>query len=157
MEKKYLGSENVKLLRTFYIGELMGEIEKYDGTNYIVKVSELTDYPVEDAKIVNEEDYDAPDLKSTLGEVNVGKIDLGEPLQSVEHIEHDVIGEVKSTEPNQDVIATQVSNSKETNIGFLGSDTFNKFVDDHKFNLDAINLIIEGKQKTHKGFSFKLK
>lgn len=153
MEKKYLGSENVKLLRTFYIGELMGEIEKYDGTNYIVKVSELTDYPTEDTKILNKEYHDFPEIMSNVGEI----IHVEKPLDNVGYIYDSIVSGVKSTEPNQDVIATQVSNSKETNIGALDSDTFNKFVDDHKFSLDAINLIIEGKQKTHKGFSFKLK
>ena len=57
---------------------------------------------------------------------------------------------------SQVIVAHKVSNSKETKIGEIGSDEFNKFVDSKKLSVEAIQAVLDGTQKTHKGFSFHI-
>lgn len=47
------------------------------------------------------------------------------------------------------------SNGDVTELTY-GSDEFNKVVDKHKLDLEAIDRMLNNEQKTHKGFSFEL-
>lgn len=61
---------------------------------------------------------------------------------------------IKATPDTVDYVFTRIKDGKEFPVNEKGLD---KFVKDNKLNMDAIKLMIDGKQKTHKGFSVKAK
>lgn len=61
---------------------------------------------------------------------------------------------LKTTPTTIEYVFTRVKDGKEFPVNDKGLD---KFVKDNKLNMDAVKLMIDGKQKTHKGFSVKAK
>ena len=53
------------------------------------------------------------------------------------------------------VLLVEDSNGDVSELTY-GSDEFNKVVDKHKLDLEAIDRMLNNEQKTHKGFSFEL-
>lgn len=62
--------------------------------------------------------------------------------------------EGKTTPKTIEYVFTRIKDGKEFPVNAKGLD---KFVKDHSLSMEAIQLILDGKQKTHKGFSVKLK
>lgn len=62
--------------------------------------------------------------------------------------------EVDSEVVSETVVATRLSDESETALGEVGSDKFNEFVEKHKLDIEAVQRVLDGEQKTHKGFSF---
>lgn len=53
------------------------------------------------------------------------------------------------------IIAVSVKDNSETELGTWQSETFNQFVEANKLDAEAINRVLKGEQRTHKGFSFR--
>lgn len=146
MEKKYLYEEHVKLLRTFNFGKERAEIEKYDGSRFVVDMSELTDTPKENKAVVKKEtQHDSALSNKEEVEEEIGDAPLPDGLPVHE----------KQEDKNPSITATKLTDNTETVIGSIGSDTYKKFVSNNKLNEEAIALVLSGSQKTHKGYSFK--
>lgn len=62
--------------------------------------------------------------------------------------------EVDSKDVSENVVATRLSDESETALGEIGSEEFNEFVKKHKLDVEAVQRVLDGEQKTHKGFSF---
>lgn len=62
--------------------------------------------------------------------------------------------EGKTTPKTIEYVFTRIKDGKEFPVNAKGLD---KFIKDHSLSMEAIQLILDGKQKTHKGFSVKLK
>ena len=77
--------------------------------------------------------------------------------ETSEPITKEVKEEVKEeTEPEtkEEVVAKRLSNNRKTKLGVVGSEKFNNFVKQNKLDINAINNVLDGKNKTHKGFEF---
>lgn len=77
--------------------------------------------------------------------------------ETSEPITKEVKEEVKEeTEPETkaEVVAKRLSNNRKTKLGVVGSEKFNNFVKQNKLDFNAINNVLDGKNKTHKGFEF---
>lgn len=55
----------------------------------------------------------------------------------------------------KNIMAIRVSDSTNTNLGKLHSTEFNRFVKSKKLNKQAVENVLNGVNKTHKGFSFE--
>lgn len=62
--------------------------------------------------------------------------------------------EVDSKAVSENVVANRLSDESETALGEIGSDEFNEFIKKHKLDIEAVQRVLDGEQKTHKGFSF---
>lgn len=62
--------------------------------------------------------------------------------------------EVDSKAVSENVVANRLSDESETALGEIGSDEFNEFIKKHKLDVEAVQRVLDGEQKTHKGFSF---
>lgn len=78
-----------------------------------------------------------------------------------EDVHHDIepepkeeVLEVDSKDVSENVVATRLSDESETALGEIGSEEFNEFVKKHKLDIEAVQRVLDGEQKTHKGFSF---
>ena len=142
----YYGEKLVSITRTFrFASKMKSEIKFFDGTTMVVDRSEITEQPVVFENNVEEvqEDFKFNDFKNDEQE-DKAKTTLEEFQNAFPKSESQVI------------VAHKVSNSKETKIGEIGSDEFNKFVDSKKLSVEAIQAVLDGTQKTHKGFSFHI-
>lgn len=70
-----------------------------------------------------------------------------ETEQEAPHVDLEVVSET--------VTATRLSDELETPLGEIDSEDFNNFVKKHKLDPEAIQRVLDGEQKTHKGFTFK--
>lgn len=141
----YYGEKLVSITRTFrFASKMKSEIKFFDGTTMVVDRSEITEQPVVFENNVEEvqEDFKFNDFKNDEQE-DKAKTTLDEFQNAFPKSE-------------SQVVAHKVSNSKETKIGEIGSDEFNKFVDSKKLSVEAIQAVLDGTQKTHKGFSFHI-
>ena len=144
--KYYYGEKLVSITRTFrFASKMKSEIKFFDGTTMVVDRSEITEQPVVFENNVEEvqEDFKFNDFKNDEQE-DKAKTTLDEFQNAFPKSESQV------------VVAHKVSNSKETKIGEIGSDEFNKFVNSKKLSVEAIQAVLDGTQKTHKGFSFHI-
>ena len=142
----YYGEKSVNITRTFrFASKMKSEIKFFDGTTMVVDRSEITEQPVVFENNVEEvqEDFKFNDFKNDEQE-DKAKTTLEEFQNAFPKSESQV------------VVAHKVSNAKETKIGEIGSDEFNKFVDSKKLSVEAIQAVLDGTQKTHKGFSFHI-
>lgn len=142
----YYGEKLVSITRTFrFASKMKSEIKFFDGTTMVVDRSEITEQPVFENNVEEvQEDFKFNDFKNDEQE-DKAKTTLEEFQNAFPKSESQV------------VVAHKVSNSKETEIGEIGSDEFNKFVDSKKLSVEAIQSVLDGTQKTHKGFSFHIK
>ena len=76
-----------------------------------------------------------------------------EPTPAEEPTEEPTEEEVSEFEGQ--VLLVEDSNGDVSELTY-GSDDFNKVVDKHKLDLEAIDRMLNNEQKTHKGFSFEL-
>ena len=141
----YYGEKLVSITRTFrFASKMKSEIKFFDGTTMVVDRSEITEQPVFENNVEEvQEDFKFNDFKNDEQEYKA-KTTLEEFQNAFPKSESQV------------VVAHKVSNSKETKIGEIGSDEFNKFVDSKKLSAEAIQAVLDGTQKTHKGFSFHI-
>lgn len=107
---------------------LMAEIW-YGNNTAIVRRSELSEFKkAEEVDSFNNDDYNDEKVK----------------------------GDDSADENNLSVIiAISVKDNSETELGTWESETFNQFVEDNKLDAEAINRVLKGEQRTHKGFSFR--
>ena len=141
----YYGEKLVSITRTFrFASKMKSEIKFFDGTTMVVDRSEITEQPAFENNVEEvQEDFKFNDFKNDEQE-DKAKTTLDEFQNAFPKSESQV------------VVAHKVSNSKETKIGEIGSDEFNKFVDSKKLSVEAIQSVLDGTQKTHKGFSFHI-
>lgn len=66
----------------------------------------------------------------------------------------DEVREETEPEAKEEVVAKRLSNNRKTKLGVVGSEKFNNFVKQNKLDINAINNVLDGKNKTHKGFEF---
>ena len=139
MELLYHYDKEVKLLRTFvFKNKLKAEIKYLNGDKCVLNRSDLSEKPTE------------PPHKEVVKE----KLVSNKKTQTKKETKKEVKEEIK---PEKFIIATKVSNNRKTKLGAIDSDVFKKFVNNNKLDKEAIELVLSGKQKTHKGFTFSYK
>lgn len=165
--KKFLGNEYVTVVRYFdYKGTLKAAVKDHTGKVFAVNASELTHVrntgdeevaesvsepvsKVEDDEVVVEspespsEDTQETDVEETVEvepEVEVQEETVTEP----EPVESD---EFKT------ITAINTKTNEETEL--TTEDELVDFATEHELDLDVIDRVLSGEQKTHKGFEFK--
>lgn len=131
--RKYHGATLVKIIRTFYsihqsctIAEVMNDAT---GETYSVRISELSDTCETSFQLVKEE---KPEVMT------------------------EELFDLKQVEEIKEVIAFKTAAPKKIElIGSIGSGKFNKFLTKNSLIEEVVISILEGKQKSHKGYSFK--
>lgn len=146
--KLYYKDKLVEKIREYvFVNTLRAEI-LVEGLVLNVDRSELKEYPSESIKDevkIDQNDENEDDKTLVLPTENDDKLIVSEDKQETNQVKNDL----------PSITAIKVSNSKETDIGAFGSDEFNVFIKSNKLNVDAVSAILEGKQKSHKGFTFK--
>lgn len=146
--KLYYKDKLVEKIREYvFVNTLRAEI-LVEGLVLNVDRSELKEYPSESIKDevkIDQNDENEDDKTLVLPTENDDKLIVSEDKQETDQVKKDL----------PSITAIKVSNSKETDIGTFGSDEFNVFIKSNKLNVDAVSAILEGKQKSHKGFTFK--
>lgn len=140
MELLYHYDKEVKLLRTFlFKDKLKAEIKYLDGKKRVLNRAELSESPTNPSKKIVKQKP-----------VNKKKTELEQEKEVSK-------SDKKDTVSNKIIVAVKVSNNRKTNLGTINSDGFKKFVKKNKLDKEAIDLVLSGKQKTHKGFTFSFK
>lgn len=141
-------NQPAKLKREYFFGDKMkAEIEVGDKVLYVDRV-ELTE------EISSESTTDT----LTIDDIINDKVELSnlEVLESDVDVSEIILEEDKTTilQSEKEVKATKLTTNKSINIGSVDSDKFTTFLKRNKLSKDAVLAVLEGKQKTHKGFSF---
>jgi hypothetical protein len=150
--KKFLGNEYVTVVRYFdYAGTLKAAVKDYTGKVFVVNASELSHVrntgdegiaenvfePVsktEDDKVVTE----SPEKPSERPDPEP---EVADPEQPVEADEFKTITAINTKTNEETELTTE--------------DELVDFATEHELDLDVIDRVLAGEQKTHKGFEFK--
>lgn len=117
-----------------------GQTTKFDGKGNEVERETVISDGEHTSTVTHNKDEIKTSIKVTNGAVEV---------------EGDNVKVTGQTTPTTiDYVFTRIKDSKEFLVNDKGLD---KFVKDNKLNMDAVKLMIDGKQKTHKGFSVRVK
>ena len=151
---KYFNEKYVRVLRTFSVASAhYAEVQEIStGYKIVVKVEELSDKP--------QENGDKPAVVMIQDEISVknanNHIEVSTDGVRVKADKINLEADVESVKEEPKVIATNAK-GKEFNLGTLELiETNNNF---KKFKLDkeAVERVLEGVQKSHKGFTFTTK
>lgn len=152
--KKFLGNKYVTVVRYFdYAGTLKAVVKDHTGKVIAVNASELTHVQntgdgevaenvfepvseIEDDKVLNE----SPEKPSENPDPEPDPEETVEP-EPVEPSDFKVI------------TATNIKTGEETEL--TTEDELVDFATEHELDLDVIDRVLSGEQKTHKGFEFK--
>ncbi|MBS4462271.1 hypothetical protein JXA27_06830 [Aerococcaceae bacterium zg-B36] len=74
--------------------------------------------------------------------------------KSVKQESANVVEDSTNKETTTVIVAINNTTGEETVLGTQESQTFNDFVKENKLNIEAIDHVLNGKQKTHKGYTF---
>lgn len=73
---------------------------------------------------------------------------------NLDKVEDDKMNILPTENEPKIITATKVAKNITTKIGELDSDQFNKFLAKNKLSKDAVLAVLDGKQRTNKGFNF---
>lgn len=149
---KYYKDRLLDGVRFFSYGDEQLATFELDGKKLTVPASEVTDETYRGFQEVGIVVADNTDKTITIDttETDLKKVvnHDNEPEPKEEALE------VDSEDVSENVVATRLSDESETALGEVGSDEFNEFVEKHKLDIEAVQRVLGGEQKTHKGFSF---
>lgn len=148
---KYYKDRLLDGVRFFSYGNEQLATFELDGKKLTVPASEVTDETYRGFQ--GSVDVAADNTDKTI--ITTIEIDLKKDVPHDNEPEpKEEASEVDSEDVSENVVATRLSDESETALGEVGSDEFNEFVEKHKLDIEAVQRVLDGEQKTHKGFSF---
>ena len=146
--KKFLGNEYVTVVRYFdYAGTLKAAVKDYTGKVFVVNASELSHAQnTSDGEVA--ESVSEPVSKVEDDEVVVESLES--PYEDPQETTYEA--PVESDE-FKTITAINTKTNEETEL--TNEDELVDFATEHKLDLDVIDRVLAGEQKTHKGFEFK--
>lgn len=143
-------------------GQLMAEI-LVNSEHLFVPYTELTEEPTVTPRVIVSQvpanvDISETEVKSIENELNAAlpegvrtQINATEQAVEIKADKVEINGEVYP----RNILAEHVTNPKRNaELGEFNSKEFKEFVSKNKLDTKAINDVLEGRQKTHKGFKF---
>lgn len=166
--KMFYKGKYVAVASTFmFRGESLSSINVGEGLFKTVPTADLEhiNNHVEDNNN-NNDDIEDNIVKEVESEQNDGvieeNVDENTPVAVSEEVvdkDTDDTVEANTEQLNEDndksVVAINVSDDSEVNIGDIDSKSFSDFVDSKKMDINAVLRVLNGEQKTHKGYTFK--
>ena len=149
---KYYKDRLLDGVRFFDYGNEQLATFELDGENLTVPASEVTDETYRGFQGGGIVVADNTDKTVT---IDTTEIDLKKVVNhDTEPEPKEEDSEVDSKAVSENVVANRLSDESETALGEIGSDEFNEFIKKHKLDVEAVQRVLDGEQKTHKGFSF---
>ena len=157
--KKFLGNEYVTVVRYFdYAGTLKVAVKDYTGKVFVVNASELS-HTRNDEAVGNKDN--AEDVFEPVSKVEDDEVVAESPETSSEDTQETDVEETVEPEPEtqeesnefKTITAINTKTSEETEL--TTEDELVDFATEHELDLDVIDRVLAGEQKTHKGFEFK--
>lgn len=147
-EEHYYQGHKVQITKMFtYDGDMLVNFKVW-GTGEIkqgVKIEELKDTKEQSLGIKPSNNTEVlPDYKPLVEVSDNAAVIKGRNIKV----------EGKTVPKTIEYVFTRTKDGKKFPVNAKGLD---KFVEDHNLNMEAVQLILDGKQKTHKGFSIKAK
>lgn len=161
--KKFLGNKYVTVVRYFdYAGTLKAAVKDHTGKVFAVNASELTHVrntgdeevaesvsepvsKVEDDEVVVESpESPSEDTKET---------DVEETVEPEPEVQEETVSEPIDSDEFKTITAINTKTNEETEL--TSEDELVDFATEHELDLDVIDRVLSGEQKTHKGFEFK--
>ena len=154
--KKFLGNEYVTVVRYFdYAGTLKVAVKDYTGKVFVVNASELSHTQnTSDGEV-------AESVSEPVSKVEDDEVVAESPESPSEDTQETDVEETVEPEPEvpvesnefKTVTAINTKTSEETKL--TTEDGLVDFATEHELDLDVIDRVLSGEQKTHKGFEFK--
>lgn len=151
--KKFLGNEYVTVVRYFdYKGTLKAAVKDHTGKVFAVNASELT-------HVRNTEDEEvAESVSEPVSKVEDDEVVVESPESPSEDtqetdVEETVEPETVESDEFKTITAINTKTNEETEL--TTEDELVDFATEHELDLDVIDRVLSGEQKTHKGFEFK--
>lgn len=156
--KKFLGNEYVTVVRYFdYAGTLKVAVKDYTGKVFVVNADELSH--TRNGEPTNNEGV-AEDAFEPVSKVEDDEVVAESPESPSEDTqetdaEETVEPETESVESDEfkTITAINIKTNEETEL--TTEDELVDFATEHELDLDVIDRVLAGEQKTHKGFEFK--
>lgn len=158
----YNGTLIDSLNRMFtYAGVLKAEIT-VDGKDLVVDRSDLTETPILVKQDIEGVEGDNSNADTVSSDVNESRTKVVKEAQEevVSAVEEEQLVEVETVEDSEVVqpkriVAIKQSNNRKIQLDELDSVKFSNFIKRNKLDKAAVLNVLEGKQKTHKGYSFQ--
>lgn len=153
--KKFLGNEYVTVVRYFdYAGTLKVAVKDHTGKVFVVNASELSH--TRNGEPINNEGV-AEDAFEPVSKVEDDEVVAESPESPSEDTQETVEPEPEPETVESDefktVTAINTKTSEETEL--TTEDGLVDFATENELDLDVIDRVLAGEQKTHKGFEFK--
>ncbi len=151
--KKFLGNEYVTVVRYFdYAGTLKAAVKDHTGKVFAVNASELTH-----VRNTGDEEV-AESVSEPVSEVEDDEVVVESPESPSEDtqetdVEETVETELVEADEFKTITAINTKTNEETEL--TSEDELVDFATEHELDLDVIDRVLAGEQKTHKGFEFK--
>jgi len=154
--KKFLGNEYVTVVRYFdYAGTLKAVVKDHTGKVIVVNASELT-------HVQNTGDEEvAENVFESVSKAEDDEVVAESPEASSEDTQETDVEKTVEPEPEtqtesdefKTITAINIKTNEETEL--TTEDELVDFATEHELDLDVIDRVLAGEQKTHKGFEFK--
>lgn len=151
--KKFLGNEYVTVVRYFdYAGTLKVAVKDYTGKVFVVNASELSHAQnTSDGEV-------AESVSEPVSKVEDDEVVVESPESPSEDTQETDVEETVEPEPVESdefktITAINIKTNEETEL--TTEDELVDFATEHELDLDVIDRVLAGEQKTHKGFEFK--
>lgn len=152
--KKFLGNEYVTVVRYFdYAGTLKAAVKDHTGKVIAVNASELTHVRNTGDEEVAESDF-GPVSKVEDDEV-VAESPESPSEDTQETVEPELVTDLESVESDDFKTITAINTKTNEETELITEDELVDFATEHELDLDVIDRVLAGEQKTHKGFEFK--
>lgn len=153
--KKFLGNEYVTVVRYFdYAGTLKAVVKDHTGKVIAVNASELSH-----VRNTGDEGV-AENVFEPVSKVEDDEVVDESPETSSEDTQKTEVQEETQTQPEpveadefKTITAINTKTNEETEL--TTEDELVDFATEHELDLDVIDRVLAGEQKTHKGFEFK--
>lgn len=150
---RYYNGVRVKVVRSFVLNSVHYTVVIRSGEEITVKTKELTESN-EGSSLVQTAERIVSTVKDTVVEINSEGVTVSQKSAPDEEVE------IRIPEVVLDVIRHNVvavnNNGKETSLGLVEDLESSTQVKKMKLDIEAIQRCLDGKQKRHKGYSFKL-
>lgn len=153
--KKFLGNEYVTVVRYFdYAGTLKAAVKDHTGKVITVDASELSHVRNDE---VADNKGDAENVSEPVSKVEDDEVVAESPESPSEDTQETVEPEPEPEAVESDEFKTITAINTKTNdeTELTTEDELVDFATEHELDLDVIDRVLSGEQKTHKGFEFK--
>ena len=150
--KKFLGNKYVTVVRYFdYKGTLKAAVKDHTGKVFAVNASELTH-----VRNTGDEEV-AESVSEPVSKVEDDEVVVESPESPSEDTQETDVEETVSEPVESDEFKTITAINTKTNeeTELTTEDELVDFATEHELDLDVIDRVLAGEQKTHKGFEFK--